>query len=384
MKKSGNIIAWCGLYAIPLHFASNLGIFKTISIICILLLFGLSLLTMQKEEGALPKEIKKWFSYIIIAILVGGFYLAISWKYTFSDIILVFIPFAILLGSYYCFQCDDDAFNIVFVPFSIISAICGIYLIINTGGFIIVELYRENVNKNQIAPFYSQLALMVLAVLLTNNKKVTRYILLTVYIACILPCLILRARTSLMALAVGSIILLYNKYKAKSFIYISIIVIALIIIGGDQLQDLLYSSLIGDNRDIHDMNSLDSGRSDRNTLAMHDILDNLLFGSASNPSLKNVVFSDYFEKPHNYLIYRTLKYGILGTFPFYGIYLIVISSAYKMYKIGRLDVLGCLIIALIESMAEYESPFGPGTSYILCYMLLGRCLRIIDTNAHHR
>lgn len=348
---------------------------RTIAIDIFALLTGLALFKVFVRGVRVSKEIKFFWFSILFSLVSLGFYDLLGCPFLFSDIRELLIPLMILFSSYVLFDINDDILRRDFIVFGVVASFCSVYLVLNTGGFEIYQLYRSGVAKNQIGPFFAQVALVILYYLLSEKDKKTKVVLIVSFVCiCALP-IYLRARTSLFCVLFGSVFLLCYKGKLRLLLYISLALIFVNFCFGNYLGGIIQESLFA-NYDISDIDSLTAGRYSRIERSLQMIRQNLLFGASMSDMSQSVFFSLSDTPVHVYLLLKIVKYGIIGGFSFIMAYCGVVYCGWRSIKNNHTTVFLCLLVAIITSFAEYSSPFGPGTSYVICYMLLGRQLRL--------
>lgn len=357
---------------------SSLGpIFSILSQICVLYLLTYSIITCirKKFNINLPLILKIWLLMLFLAFLIY----ALVPNYAVSEYLLdireFLIPFAICFSSYITLSLSEGKIEDFFIPISVLGGISAIIIIFNSGGFVIQEIYRIEVMKNQTGPMYVQLGLLNLYFLI-NSKKGKKYkiLYLIVFICCLIFPVILRARTCLLTLVLLSLYIIFRKYKMKSCIIIPFIIIALLILEGDYIIDVLSRSFLGSS-DITDVETLTSGRASRADKAFDFISKYPLVGGLNDIYY---IFSPAYRIPHQFILWKLVKYGFLGALPFLTVYISLIFYSIRLLKHNSLiDDLSflCLSSAIMISFAEYSAPFGPATSFIICYIVMGYSLK---------
>lgn len=181
---------------------------------------------------------------------------------------------------------------------------------------------------------------------------------------------IMRARACMLSLFVLIFFITFRKYGFKSFTIIPIFVIVLFFIEGDYLVDIFRRSFLGSSN-INDIESLTSGRSSRASDAIAFILKYPLFGALNDVYY---IFNPAFRIPHQFLLWKLVKYGILGSLPYIVVYISLIIYSIRLFRhkciINDVTLIN-LSSAIILSFAEYSAPFGPATSFIICYIVTG-------------
>lgn len=345
------------------------------------LIISLFLFSIFSKKGAYRCPLLKlWGTVLIILLLV---YLIIPYyaqSYLLSDTLELFIPFAVTYSSYKLFKCDDKNLIKGLAIISLVSIFVIPLILKNTGGFEIMEMYRSDINKNQTAPFFAQIGLIAIALSLSDKLNlIYKIIFIITALLSLAYCSILSARTATLAFILIGFFLIWEKYKLKVIVIIPLLM-GLLFVFGEDITAFFNTSIIG-NRDITNLDSLTSGRFERAEDSMAFIIANPLFGALN---YYGSVWQDSYEIPHIYLLWKILKYGIIGALPFCIIYAAIAFKALSMLKNWKKYELPlcCLIVAFFTSFSEYSSPFGPGSSYILCYILFGHALSIENSSKH--
>ncbi|MDE7159360.1 MAG: hypothetical protein K2O24_00745 [Muribaculaceae bacterium] len=329
------------------------------------------------RRPAVPSLLKVWL--VGIGLCLCGLFILPS--YTFKSVMgdtrELFIPFALTFSSYYLLKFTPEQFRRGFMVVALCSILAVMYTVANSGGFIVQDMYRAGVFKNQTAPFYAQIGLISLCLYLDRHRNVWDLLFLGAFIAAIVYCVVLRARTATFATLGLAVIILWEKYHAKSLLIIPAVLIVVFGIWGDQLTNVLYASMVG-HYDATDIDSMTTGRATRMADSLDFIYRHPLWGSTVRDLTANTVWRNTYHNPHNYLVWKLVRYGLVYAVPFIMVYLAVLWNGIKLLRISwsRYQyVIMCLALAFLTSLSEYSAPFGPGTSWVICYCLLGSALR---------
>jgi len=127
------------------------------------------------------------------------------------------------------------------------------------------------------------------------------------------------------------------------------------------------------NFDLHDLNSLSADRINTYKLAVEYIRMYPAFGElTAGESLYGIA--------HNYILNKWVKYGLIGSLPFvlFYIYLVLVIMKNAFFEgvnlEGKKTAHWLLIYGFIISVFEYTFPFGPGTSQVMTWFMLGNYL----------
>lgn len=343
----------------------------------IVILFGWSIWRWISTREQPPGILILWMWMIIAVIGLAFLFPDYARMRMLSDSRELFIPFALSLSSFYLFSATQRQININFFPIACLTVLCAIYILLNSGGFAIADMYREEVNKNQAAPFLIQIGLLAFVYSLQSKKRLLNIIYLMVSFSCLAFVVIVRARTATLGFIAIAFFLFYKRYKSRSIIYLCGIICFVIIFAGDAVLDILQKSIIG-NYDADSLDSITTGRSGRVEESTIYVLHHLLFGAVPLSNETALVWNGSYNIPHMYVLWKLVKYGILYGMPFLIMYFAVFVKGMELNHIKtercRLAV-ACLGVAYFTSLAEYSSPFGPGSSYIICYIFFGLALR---------
>jgi len=351
---------------------------------CIFILFIKALFKISVRRFKLPKPIYIWVTMTLISLLLYVLYPYDS-MIILSDIRQIFLPLAITFCSYVLFNITHEDFERVLIFLCIFTAICAIYAIISSGGFTIMTLYREGVVKNQTAPYFVQFSIIAFLIALKNKSRALTILMFFVALMLLAYPVVLRARTATLGALVIVLFAFIKKYRVHIIYILPILCVIAISYFGDEIKQLFESSIIG-NANISDIDGISSGRLSRNEESFSDWMDYFFFGSLStfNHISSNITKNAYLI-PHFYLLWTLVKYGLIGSVPFFVIYFYNLVTAIKIsrtnYETNQYMLL-CMLLAYIVSLAEYSAPFGPGSSFIITYILYGKSIKYCDSTNH--
>lgn len=324
-----------------------------------------------------PQILNTWFYCLVVLLLFLFIFPDYAKENLLSSIRELFIPFAITFSAYVLLNITKKQFLFGILTIAVVSIFASLYTVVNSGGFVIESIYREGVAKNQTAPFYSIIGLVCLFQMIKNHNLVIKLVLFIAFVCCCMYCIVLRARAATLGLLLVSIMIFWRCYKNKLVFIVPIVACIAFFFLAEQIEFLFETSFVGDT-DQTDLNSLSSGRVERNEDSLSFFLSHPIEGAVEGDSLSMVIWSDY-PVPHLYILWKVVQFGLFWGAPFLIIYAMLCNDAVKLFlKDNDLLVLSgiCLILAIFISLAEYSAPFGPGTSFILCYMLFGYALKI--------
>lgn len=353
-------------------------------IICIV--FGYAVGKIFKTSiNASSKLFALWFLMIILAMIIALLAPHYAVSKSLSDVKEITVPFIVCISSYYVFRVTSFELKRWLLLISIIGGICAILVILTTGGFEIVNAYREGVSKNQTAPFFAYIGLITLiSLLFEQNDNKIKWILFAVFIVCMGFAVINRARTTFLSSLLIVLILLFIKYRTHSLFLLPAIMLFVSLFLGDVVNTIIQDSIIG-QQDIHDANSITSGRAERNAVALEFIKNHPLFGAFEEGPDCYAIWQDQYKVPHNFVLWKLTKYGIVLSFPYLVTYIAIALVILKLLRGNLKDnviVMSGFFLAYATSLSEYSAPFGPGTSFILFYIILGRTLYMQNRQCH--
>lgn len=345
--------------------------------IIVFLLIESIFVSISHKNSNIPGSLKIWLFMLFllgVELLIVPDYAKELFFWNFRT---VAIPWVLSFSSYILFK--DSQIKII-KGLSIIAPIVGltaIFIVSNSGGLVIDLIYRHGISKNQFGPFIAIFGVISIYLSIENKNFLYKMILLGVGFACFMCIVVLRARTATIAMLAISCYLLWGQYKWKSIIIATFLFIIVSIFWAEGIETLRFSLFGG--RDLNNLDDVTSGRTSRNEESINFFLNHPLWGALTDKDLQSHnIWNETYLIPHLFILWKIVCYGIIGSFPFLVIYATVLISLIKMIrrnlKNAILPVI-CLLIGFVTSLSEYESPFGPGTSYILCYILYGNYLQ---------
>lgn len=351
-------------------FPDSYNLYQGIAQGSMLFLFFISVFRFLTRGIALINIFRVWLYMIILFAISLCFFPDYTFEAAVGDLKELVIPAVVAFIGYQLLTCSDKQLRLGLSCLAVFAAICAVSIILNTGGITILQQYRQDVFKNQTSPVFAQISLICVALFIRNkvNKQV-KIILIISGLVCFSFCVINRARTATLSCLVITAYLLWEKYGSKIFRYLPIAIILCCFVFYDNILEIFKASFIGTGS-VHTINDLSSGRVERNEASIEFISENPIFGAIEEPYIWT-----NFLVPHFYILWKLVKYGLLFAAPFLVVYFKLAITVYKNAKRNWLiwEVpAACLLLAYITSFAEYSSPFGPGTSYVICYLLVGR------------
>ena len=332
--------------------------------------------------------IKVYISCLFVATVNILFFLLINNNLNYFSIIELAIPLGVLLCSYFI-QCSERLFIKLCYVYVITATLLCLYIIFFYGeGFIITEAYFFS-SKNQIGPIMGISIIILVWMIFTKfgdgnngNRYIQTIIKLVTLTIIISSLLVIRNRSGLIAcIIIISLMLLKNiknKVNKKNISIIIFGIVLLMIMGKagafESVENIIWKSFTL-NYNTSDLNSLSAGRTEVYSEVVNFVTQHPLFGKVA------AVYSST-DKPHNYVLYKVLDYGIFGAAPFIALYVYLWIYALKKTIFGNCDFkknlfnLGpwLLLFSLITSIFEYTHPFGPGTTQTMLWFSVGQYL----------
>lgn len=354
-----------GLCATAFNLTYSNGIAKIVAMSSFTLLFIIACIRSQYTYK--PQLFKRWLFYILIMVLVDLCYGITNLSYPITHA----MPLMIAFSSTYLFCKEKDNLVPYIIMFGIFASFCSVVTVINGMGSIVVALdsYSSEIEKNQVAPFFSSISTVTTYLMLQKNTKLYKRCLLgLISIFCLYPALYLSCRTALICYFLITVLLVWKEYKITGLVIGALMIVGILLLGGDGLYQTVYDSIIG-NRDVHDFNSMTSNRGVIVERALKFIPQHFFFG----------IFGDqvnyYPLKPHIFILQKLMYYGLWGVIPYILLYVSIFRLFFKSLKFKHYLAIGALSLPLLESFAEYMAPFGPGTVYVFCYIIIGLFIR---------
>lgn len=251
----------------------------------------------------------------------------------------------------------------IFIIFYTISALSIVFTY--ASGFVIQDQYLA-VPKNQLAPVYG-VAFIISIYFAFKGKGIGKLLYYTLAGLLLASLLVIRGRAVIVAVFVASFIFMF--YYVRSMKY-RIVVVAAILAVLPFIGQFVYDALFL-NYDITDLDSLSTGRMERNIMGLEFITENPLFGELFNKFGGNTI--------HNYILISLVSNGLLlGSLLlivyFKYIYTVIRgikNNSFGYYEIGPL----VMLILLIVSLFEYTYPYAPGSAIFFPFFLMGQYLK---------
>lgn len=346
---------------------------KLIASICFAILFIVSVFKTNPIKD-------KIFRSLIICYLLGCisnayFYFIIGrTKLDILNIEILF-PLMVAYSSYVLIEIKRDNLKLFLLPICIFSAWCAIQAVIHgLGSLRLLEYEDGDIAKNQIGVAFTVVAIICLVFAVEKDKNWYRIVYGILSLINLYPAYFLSCRTAQVCYIIVFIFVIYKRYRSSTILLIFVLSV-LIILGVHLLGDAFLESFIG-NREASDIDSLSSGRVSRLYQSWNYFLAHPLVGFLGSGD--GYIFMP--EAAHMFLLFRLERYGCFGAIPFIIIYIKLFNTMLHSVKDNNQLIAGTLLLAYVESLAEYAPPFGPGSSLILMFFLIG--LYYHETSQH--
>lgn len=338
----------------------------------IIVFAGLFLMCFNLKSMMKPKIIRScWLIYVVLAFFYLITYAAFDSNAMMADVRSIGICLvAIMIGWQLCL--DEKRFKVLLISFAGMTLFVGLMQIMtNIGGFQILDQYQTD-NKNSLGVMLSSCA-TVFFVLGINGKRTgfVKLFWLAMFLLSLVVLLTIRARAATLTTGLIVLYILFERYKGRNFVFYFMLgvflIAALFVLMPSVFKEYIYNSFV-----LHQEDDITSGRMERNIVAFQFLSEHFFLGNLDqNISMGQV---------HNYLLNRTVEFGIVFVIPIFLLYLrLLIGAIVKTVKFNNhvTHTIGfvLLLIPFIISMAEPTFPFGPGTATVFNFIVFGSSLR---------
>ena len=340
--------------------------------------FGtLALIAVLKNKQDYPKTkvFKRWLTWFAVAFLVNCIY---GFMNPHTGLLFKFdqdiaIPLIAAYVGFYLFELPEDKKGWFLLPLCGMAGVIAVYTVsVGLGGFIINENSGAlELAKNQLGAAFDVFAIIAIVCAMEKDTKlIYRGLYGAFSVLNIYPALYFGCRTALLCYFICVFVLLFQAFRWKGIIAIPFIIGLLALVGGESIQEMIYTSFVG-GRDATDMDSLTSGRVTHAETSLDYFFSHPIFGFYGSGDGYNVMPPN----AHIYILYRLTKWGIIGAIPYLLLYFSVFKIAYYGYKENKHLIVGMFLLTFVESFAEYAPPFGPGSCFVPAFVFLGAYIR---------
>lgn len=343
---------------------------KLVSMVLFAVLFVLALIKRWQSKTN-PKIFNKWLMWFLLAC-ASNFLLAFNKMSTDSLLNMeIAMPLMVAFSSYYLLDINRDKLSLYLLPICFFAAFCATTSVLSgLGGFSVAEGYDDTIAKNQVGAAFASFAIICAVFSLEKKNLILKSAFALLSVINLYPAIYFACRTALLSYIVVVTYLMFKDYKWKGVMVLPIIVMLVVLFGGEELQDLLYDSIVRD-RDANDFDSVSSGRLSQASISFSYFFGHPFLGFFGSGDGFNVMPPN----AHIYLLYRLTKWGIIGAIPFIALYFSIFKVLLRSIKLEDLLISGLLLLAFVESFAEYSPPFGPGSCFIITFVLIGNFLK---------
>ncbi|MGU8221425.1 O-antigen ligase family protein [Clostridium perfringens] len=355
------------LSQIPLFFGSNL--VKSI-VICLWgsMLFFIIINFWKKIDFSIIKYLIPLFLFdiliLIFQILTGNNYIESHFIYP------IHLSALILIISYLIGQVTNT---------SIIKKIANSYV----NSSLIVAIYVYIIffrDKNWISAGYlygsknSLSIILLISIILIfiywNERNI--FINMSSSIFFFIIIFMMKSRATILALIISLfnfIFFIIKDKKKKIFFIIFIFIIIILILFNEDLNHLIINSVLLNNKEKIDINSISSGRLDHLSDFLYLFKKNWIIGNGG-------IYLESFPLA-SLCSYGIIAGGVLITFSLIPVIIIFKYRKIKQYKTLNNIILLISIVMLINSLFEELAPFGPGVKCYMLWLITGLYLGII-------
>ena len=232
---------------------------KMVSLVLFAALFALALVKRRKVNSR-PKIFNKWVMWFLLACVVNAL---LAFDRMGVDSLLNFEiarPLMVAFSSYYLLDIKRENVSLYMLPVSAFAAFVAIKSVFSgLGGFQVANSYDVVTAKNQVGAAFTSFAILC-AVFVQEDK---RFIVKSAYgvlsVANLCPAIFFSCRTALLSYVLIVAYMLFLVYRWKSLIVLPLLLLVVMAVGGSDLRNLLYESIVG-RRDANDIDNLTSGR----------------------------------------------------------------------------------------------------------------------------
>src|SRR5690606_2983673 len=264
----------------------------------------------------LNKAIRTHFLLSFLFLVFCFYYFAFGLYINFSVARDLFVICGVLIISA-SFNYTDKQISNIFFYYSTFFLISILSIVFFAGqGLQVLDLYMP-IPKNQLAPAYAMGALICFYSIFNDNKRKKIYIVyFSLYIVAIL---VLRSRSTILATFTALFLILFFELRDRKIMQVFTLLLfgVLLVVGFDFIYDSLFKNI-----DTSDINSVSSGRMERNIKGYEFLRENLILGES-----RGVTYGDGII--HNYILKNIVAYGIFAALPLIILYFTYLINIYK-------------------------------------------------------
>lgn len=204
---------------------------------------------------------------------------------------------------------------------------------------------------------------VLVAFLYTPNLKITIYLKYLILIFFIYVILIMKSRSTILALIIPLIIVIFcsKKRNVRKYTYIVLFVLILLCLCMPNLPELIFNKIILNNQIDADLDTISSGRiwMIRNFFMVFS--DYAFVGGSS-------IFVE------NFYLKTLLEVGVIGAIPVFIFLLWFCYMLKKYFNFANPVDLSCLILLFVyymDGLFDGMAPFGPGAKCFMLWLTIG-------------
>lgn len=267
---------------------------------------------------------------------------------------------------------DETRYKVALLLFAGLITMMGLFQVtMNVGGFEILDQSQVQ-GKNSMGVLLATSSVIYLFFgLNSKSKPIVKVLFFTLMVFVVVILLTIRARAATLTSAILILLVLYQRFKGKNFLFYLLLgafvaIIVYLILPGSAKQYVVNSFVQNQGTDIT------SSRMSRNRAGLAFISDHPLFGDLNVRAEMDWI--------HNYPLLKLFQYGFIFAFPIMLLYLyLLFHSIFKTYICNNRNNYSigyfALLVPFVVSMAEPTLPFGPGTATLFNFILFGMATR---------
>lgn len=329
----------------------------------------------------LPRLMKLFMGVIVLLALELLVFQLLNWRSSIFELTELLIPFGIMISAY-SLDFEKKETDSLTLVYAVLAVLMGVSLVLfYGGGFVLREQYIAGTSKNQTGPILGIALVIVFDRILRidrNPRAILRFAwFFLLLLGAIASMIVLRNRAGLVAVCFVLFFMLISRSRRRltlaALIIATVVILfifVLIYLGFlDPLVGILERAFTL-NYDVGDLDSLSAGRWNTYIRGIKYVQFHPFFGELS-------VSERFFGTPHNYILNKWVRYGVIGSLPFVIFYVYLFVFALRRIlsrsanKGTRSLAIWLLLLGLIVSLFEYTYPYGPGVSQLMVWFMLG-------------
>ena len=323
-------------------------------IICLIFLLLEKKFCFRKKLFKILLISMAFFIYILcLHVLTGNNYLSSSVVYPFF-----LSNFVFLIGFLLTPYIKTSNYVFLFYSYIISGIIVAIAVYVNSffSGFSWNDIGYAYASKNSVSQIILTVVILLSLARFPKKRVVTLFrIIMTILLVYLL--MMLKSRASILGIVIIIIAILFNKNikkRYKCYLLISIIIFIFFLFVNNNFYKIFINNILLANKDIDNLNSISSGRTDMYKVFPKLFLEAPFFG-------RGIYYIEAFP------LSLLLQYGVMGSL-LISFFLIVPIGVLLKAKQDEVTIILWVILGCyyINGFFEELSPLGPG---VKCYML---------------